>query len=383
MYSRMLRKPLETRQSFFLFGPRGTGKTTWLKTHCPQAVYVDLLAGEIYTELLARPERLRSLIPPEYRDWIILDEVQRVPQLLNEVHRLIESAGCRFILTGSSARKIRRGGINLLAGRAHSYRMYPLVCTEIGSDFNFERSLRYGHLPQVFSDQDPEAYLASYVQTYLREEVLQEGLTRNLAAFSRFVETASFSQASVLNIAEVAREVGIERRTVANYYDLLEDLLLGFRVTPFTRRAKRRLTSHPKFYFFDAGVYRQLRPKGPLDSPEEIEGVALESLVLQECRAISDYKGLGYTFHYWRTPTGTEVDIVAYGPAGLVAVEVKRGARLSRRDAAGLLLFRRDYPMARCYLLYGGSRREYWDGVEVWPISKAVPRLGEILVAED
>lgn len=382
MYPRMLIKPLQTKHSFFLFGPRGTGKTTWLKTNCPQAVYVDLLAGDTYTELLARPERLATLIPPGHEDWIILDEVQRVPQLLNEVHRLIETAGYRFILTRSSARTLRKGGVNLLAGRAHTYQMYPLVAAELGTDFNLEKSLRHGHLPQAITEQDPEAYLSSYVQTYLREEVLQEGLTRNLTAFSRFIETASFFQAAVLNMSEVAREVGLERKTVANYFDLVEDLLLSFRLPSFTRRAKRRLTAHPRFYFFDVGVYRQLRPKGPLDSPEEIEGAALESLVLQELRALSAYRELGYSFHYWRTASGAEVDIVAYGPRGLVAIEVKRSARLSRKDAAGLALFKQDYPMARCYLLYGGSRKEYWKDIEVWPVSEAMANPAEILTPE-
>jgi predicted AAA+ superfamily ATPase len=379
MYARILRNPLEQKHSFFLFGPRGTGKTTWLRENCPSAVYLDLLAGEVYTALLMRPGRLLEFIPPNHEDWIILDEVQRVPLVLNEVHRLIEGRGQRFILTGSSTRTLRRQGVNLLAGRAHTYHMYPLVATELQEEFALERSIRYGHLPQVFSEDDPDRYLASYVQTYLREEVLQEGLARNLAAFGRFLEAASFSVASVLNVAEVAREVGLERRTVANYFDLLDDLLLSARLPPFTRRAKRRLTAHSKFYLFDAGVYRQVRPRGPLDSPEEIEGAALETLVLQELRAMSEYAVLGYGFYHWRTTAGVEVDIVAYGPRGLLAFEIKRTARISSRDAAGLRLFKQDYPEARCFLLYGGDKRLYWPEVEVWPVEEALKRLQELL----
>jgi len=382
MYARILQTPLQARRSFFLFGPRGTGKTTWLRQNCPSALYLDLLAGDVYSQLLARPERLAELIPRNHRDWIILDEVQRVPLVLNEVHRLIEAAGYRFILTGSSARALRRGGVNLLAGRAHTYHMYPLVASELGGDFALERSLLYGHLPQVFREEDPGRFLASYVQTYLREEVLQEGLTRNLSAFSRFLETASFSAGSVLNVAEVAREVGLERRTVANYFELLEDLLLSNRMPPFTRRAKRRLTAHPKFYFFDVGVYRQLRPRGPLDSPREIEGTALETLVLQELRAISEYSGLDYGFYYWKTAAGAEVDIVAYGPKGLLAMEIKRTARVASRDAGGLTLFKRDYPEATCLLLYGGDRRLHWPDVDVWPVEEALQRLPELLSPE-
>ena len=268
MYARALRRPLAARHSFFLFGPRGTGKTTWLKQRLPGALYLDLLDSGLYVDLLARPQRLGELIPPAYDGWVVLDEIQRIPMLLNEVHRLIEARRIPFAMTGSSARSLRRRGVNLLAGRAPTYRMHPLTAGELGADFDPAAALRYGHLPAVRSEPDPDAYLASYVETYLREEVLQEGLTRNLAAFSRFLEAASFSQAAPLNVAAVARDAGMERRTVANYFQVLEDLLLAWRLPPFTRRAARRLTGHPKFFLFDAGVYRRLRPRGPLDRPE-------------------------------------------------------------------------------------------------------------------
>ncbi|MEW6367234.1 MAG: DUF4143 domain-containing protein [Acidobacteriota bacterium] len=379
MYARMLSKPLAAGHSFFLFGPRGTGKTTWLKQRCGDAVFIDLLDADVYQSLLAHPGRLADFVPRNHRGWVVVDEVQRAPEILNEVHRMIEARGWRFVLTGSSARRLRRGGVNLLAGRAHTYRMFPLVAGELGDDFDLRKSLLYGHMPAIFSEPAPRDYLASYVKTYLREEVLQEGLTRNIASFVRFLETASFSQASTLNTAEIAREAGIDRRTVGYHFDLLEDLLLGFRVPVFTRRAKRRMAAHPKFYFFDVGVYRQLRPSGPLDTPEEIEGAALESLVMQELLAMNEYSASEYSISYWRTSTGAEVDIVAYGRRGLVAIEVKRGARLSRRDAAGLRLFKEDYPSARCYLFYGGSHREYWDEIEVWPVEDAIRSLGQIL----
>ena len=372
MYPRILEAPAGRGQSFFLFGPRGTGKTTWLRQRFPDALYLDLLDHALYLDLLTRPERLRELIPPRHDDWIVLDEVQRVPLVLNEVHRLIETEQRRFILTGSSARSLRRRGVNLLAGRARTYHLYPLTAVETGADFSLERALVRGQLPSVYTQPDPDGYLASYVESYLRQEIIEEGRTRNLAAFSRFLESASFSQAGILNVAEVARDVGVDRKTAAGYFDLLEDLLIATRVPIFTRRAKRRMTTHPKFFLFDAGVYRTIRPTGPLDSPEEIDGAALETLVFQELRAHIDYRSLDLKLFTWRTGAGVEVDFVAYGGDGLFAIEVKRSRRVRRADLQGLTQFKADYPMARSVLLFGGDRREYRGGIEVLPVAAAL-----------
>ncbi|MCY4026947.1 MAG: ATP-binding protein [Acidobacteria bacterium] len=380
MYPRMLAPPTGG-QSLFLFGPRGTGKTTWLKQRFPEALYLDLLDHALYLDLLARPERLRELIPPRHDGWIVLDEVQRVPLVLNEVHRLIESDGRRFILTGSSARSLRRRGVNLLGGRARTLRMYPLTAAEAGSDFSLERALVRGQLPSVYRQPDPERYLASYVESYLRQEVIEEGRTRNLAAFSRFLESASFSQAAPLNVAEVAREVGVDRKTAAGYFDLLEDLLLATRVPVFARQAKHGMRSRPKFFLFDAGVYRTIRPRGPLDRPEEIDGAALETLVHQELRAHIAYRSLDLDLFTWRTASGAEVDLVAYGGGGLFAFEVKRSRRVRPADLRGLTQLKGDYPMARCVLLYGGDRREYRDGIEIVPVAEALADPGALLQA--
>ena len=368
----MLAAPPKGDQSFFLFGPRGTGKTTWLKQQFPDALYLDLLDHALYLDLLTRPQRLRDLIPPRHDEWIVLDEVQRVPLVLNEIHRLIETEQRRFILTGSSARSLRRRGVNLLAGRARTHHMYPLTAVEMGSDFTLERALVHGQLPSVHTQPDPDRYLASYVESYLRQEIIEEGRTRNLATFSRFLESASFSQAALLNVAEVAREVGVDRKTAAGYFDLLEDLLIAARVPIFTRRAKRRMTSHPKFFLFDAGVYRTIRPTGPLDSPEEIDGAALETLVYQELRAYIAYRALDLKLFTWRTGSGAEVDFVAYGGDGLFAIEVKRRGRIRSADLQGLTQFKADYPVARCVLLFGGDRREYRNGIELLPMSEAL-----------
>ena len=380
MFSRLVVPP---PGSAFLLGPRGTGKSTWVGQQFPDALVLDLLDYATYTELLTRPDRLEQIVAGSHATTVVIDEVQRVPALLNEVHRMIERLGTRFMLTGSSARKLRRSGVNLLAGRARTMTMHPLTAVELGERFDLRRSAMLGNLPTVHVVDDPERYLAGYVGTYLREEVMTEALTRNLDAFSRFLTAASSSQGSVLSVTTVARDCGVSRKTVEGYFDLLEDLLLAFRLPVFQRRAKRDLTTHPKFYFFDAGVYRAIRPRGPLDSAEEIDGAAIETLVAQELRAINDSLDLGYSVAFWRTRAGQEVDFVLYGERGLVAIEVKRSAHYQERDLAGLRLFVDDYPMARCFLFYGGDREYEVDGIRVIPLAHALPSLPAILEGAD
>jgi predicted AAA+ superfamily ATPase len=377
MYSRLIEPPKD--KSFFLFGPRGTGKTTWVKSKFTQALYLDLLEAELFNDLLINPQRLENVIPKNFNDWVIIDEVQRIPELLNEIHRLIEKSKYKFILTGSSARKIRRKGINLLAGRALSYHLYPLTAVELGNDFNLNHSLNYGQLPCVYTEESPKAYLESYVKTYFEEEVQQEGFTRNLGAFSRFLEGASFSQGSVLNISSVARDCSVERKVVENYFTILEDLLIAYRIPVFAKKAKRRLVSHPKFYFFDVGVYRTLRPTGPLDMPEEIGGHAFETLFLQELEAINTYLRLGYNIFYWMTSNNMEVDFVLYGDKGIKAFEVKQTGKISSSMLKGLKAFKRDYPSARIYFIYGGERVLREGDIEILPIRNALKELSEIL----
>jgi uncharacterized protein len=377
MYSRILKIP--EGKSFFLFGPRATGKTTWLETAFPASIYIDLLESELYHSLLASPQRLASLIPNNFSDWIVIDEIQRVPDLLNEVHRLIEKRQLKFVLTGSSARKLRSKGVNLLAGRALTRFMHPLCASELENDFSLENSLKFGHLPSIFTENNPADYLTGYVRTYLREEVQQEGLTRNLQVFARFLEAASFSQAAILNISDVARDCGANRKLAESYFYILEDLFLGHRIPVFTKRAKRRMTAHFKFFLFDVGVYRAIRPKGPLDRPEEIEGAALETLLFQEIRAINDLTGSGYDLYYWRTSNGHEVDFVLYGEKGLIGIEVKRSDKIRSREFRGLKAFVKDYPMAILYMFYGGDKRKTIGNIELIPMQQAIRSLPEIL----
>lgn len=375
MFTRLLQPP---SRSFLLFGARGTGKSTWLRAHFSGAAWFDLLDSETYIDLVANPARLARRVPDAHDGWVVIDEVQRVPELLNEVHRLIEERQLRFALTGSSARKLRRGGVNLLAGRAQTLRMHPLTRAEVGGAWQLDEALARGGLPIAATLDTREAartFLHDYVQTYLHQEVLAEGITRNLAGFARFLEAASFSQGGVLNTAEVARECGVARKVVDDWFGVLDDLLIATKLQNFTRRARRTLAAHPKFYFFDVGVYRALRPRGPLDRDEEIEGAALETLLLQELRAHNDSRALGYDITTWRTRQGDEVDFVLYGPRGLHAVEVKRSARVRGEDTRGLRLFGADYPEARRWLFYGGDRAYIDDGVEILPFGEGLARL--------
>ena len=365
--------------SFFLFGPRGTGKSTWVEAALPKALRVDLLRESTFAELAGHADRLEAMADGQGASTIILDEVQKLPSILDEVHRLIERRHFRFALTGSSARKLRRSGANLLAGRAQTLTMHPFAASELGAGFDIKRAVRWGMLPTVWTGSDPDAYLRGYVGTYLREEVQQEAMVRNIGSFSRFLEAASFSQAAVLNVQTVAADCAINRKTVENHFDLLEDLLLAVRVPVFRRRAARKLTAHPKFFFFDAGVFRALRPRGPLDSDDEVDGAAIETLVFECLRAENANHNLGYQIFYWRTMTGAEVDFVLYGERGLHAFEVKRSSVFRESDLDGLRLFCADYPAAKGHLFYGGTKRYRFDAIDVVPIAEGLSTLREVL----
>lgn len=376
MYSRLLN--ISGGRSIFLFGPRGTGKSTWVKQTYPNALYFDLLETDVYKRLLAQPGRLEQYIPEGFRDYVVIDEVQRVPELLNEVHRLIENKKIKFILTGSSSRKLRRGGYNLLAGRALLHHMYPLTAMEMKEDFQWKKALIQGMLPRA-QESDFQDYLQSYVRIYLDQEIQQEGLTRRLNDFSRFLEVASFSQGQVLNTSNVGRDAEIQRMTVKGYFRILQDLLIGYMVPPFTKRAKRRLVNHPKFYYFDPGVFRAIRPMGPYDNPQELGGICLETLVFQQLSAVNDLLNLGYTLHYFRTASGVEVDFVLYGERGIVGVEVKIGNHFNDTMIRGLKNFARDYPEATLYLFYGGEKKLYIGNITVLPLTYALPNLHTLL----
>jgi predicted AAA+ superfamily ATPase len=297
-----------------------------------------------------------------------VDEVQRVPQLLTVVHQLIEErTGARFVLTGSSSRKLKRTGVDLLAGRAAVRFLHPFMAAELGEAFDLDRALAQGLLPVVWDSPQPADTLDAYVALYVKEEVQAEALVRDLGGFHRFLEAVSFSHASILNVSAVARECQVSRTTVEGYLGVLEDLLLAFRVPAFTKRARRKVAIHPKLFLSDVGVFRTLRPAGPLDRPEEIAGAALEGLVAQHLRAWIDYTGADATLSFWRTRAGSEVDFVVYGKDAFTAIEVKHAGDVRRADLRALRAFGEDYPEAKLRLLYRGTETLEIEGIRCLP----------------
>ena len=360
-------------ESFFLFGPRGTGKTTWLKAQMPDAVFVNLLASDMALRYSANPMFFKEVVVgnPTKRTFVI-DEIQKVPALLDVVHDLIETyPALQFVLTGSSARKLKRSvGVNLLGGRALEIHLHPFMAAELGDSFSLDEALLHGLLPVILKYKDRDAALASYLNLYIREEVQMEGLVRNLDSFSRFLEAMSFSHGAILSTTDIARECGVKRTTVDGFIEILEGLLIGKRLPAFQRHAKRKVVMRDKFYFFDAGVYRALRPKGMMDRPEEIAGMALEGMVHQHLVAWRDYSGIQGGLYFWRTQLGHEVDFVIYTENEFVAIEVKHTANPSRVDFDGLKLFAKDYPMAKRLLLYRGTEQFEREGILVVPIER-------------
>jgi predicted AAA+ superfamily ATPase len=377
MVSRSFSYPKDN--SFFLFGPRGTGKSFFIRHQFEKSTYIDLLEDQTFQRLLANPSRLIEYIPENQPTWVVIDEIQKIPELLDEVHRLIEERSLKFVLTGSSARKLKRSGTNLLAGRAFTQKAFPLSGLELGKDFDLKKALNVGLLPKAYLEKESKGYLSSYVTTYIKEEVLQEGLTRNAGAFARFLETASFSQGQILNYSKISKESSVERKTVTNYFEILEDILLSHTLSVFSLRAKRDLISQRKFYFFDVGVFRQIRPRGPLDIESEVLGAAAETLVLQELLARNEYESLEYKIHFWHTAKHIEVDFVLYGPRGLKAIEVKAGATVTSKDLAGLKEFKKDYPKAELILVYAGSQIQKRGDITFVPIDKFIMETNQFI----
>src|SRR3990167_8610278 len=323
-FTRRLKKPT---RSFFLLGPRATGKSTWLEANfIDSCMRIDLLRSDVYFPLMANPSlfRQRVLAQDSKNTWIIVDEIQRIPVLLNDIHSLMENEGYQFALSGSSARKLKRGNANLLAGRALVKHIYPLTHVEYGLDITLDEALAFGTLPGVVTDPDFRIdRLEAYVDTYLREEIKEEALTRNVQAFSRFLEVAGVMNGQVTNLNNIARDAAVSRTTVTTYFDILVDTLLGSWLPAWTPRAKVKEVSHPKFYFFDCGVVRAIQKLLRDPTSKEERGYLFETFIINELRAFLSYQSLGGELFYWRTQDGIEVDCLWKRGNTIIALEIK------------------------------------------------------------
>jgi predicted AAA+ superfamily ATPase len=325
--------PLLAKKSFFLFGPRATGKTTLVRQQLAgKAFIIDLLDSRYFLRLSSNPHELESLIAARPADIYVIDEIQRIPELLNEIHRLIETRNLTFLLTGSSARKLRRGRANLLAGRVWNAGMFPLIYHEI-PDFDLNRYLLYGGLPAVYLSAHPEEELDAYVNTYLKEEILAEGLIRRLPPFSRFLKTIALANSEMINFTKLANDCQVPPSTVTEYVGLLEDTLVGYLLPAWTESKKRKAIKTGKFYFFDPGITHMLAGTEALDRNSNLYGKSFEQFICMELRAYLSYRRKKLPLTYWRSKSGHEVDFLI---GTRTAIEVKASRKISRNDFKGL-----------------------------------------------
>jgi predicted AAA+ superfamily ATPase len=382
MISRSLPLP---STSFFLLGPRGTGKTTWLRDVLPDALWFDLLRTATFLDLSRDPESFRRQVEAKNRGtWNVVDEVQRLPSLLNEVHAIIAEQGrrYRFALSGSSARKLKRLDVNLLAGRAINRQFFPLTAAEAGFDLPVERVLRFGLLPQMWTEPELAVdALDAYVSNYLREEIQQEAMVRRLDAFARFLQVAALMNGQVANVAGLARDAAVARPTVQGYFEALTDTLIGVWLPAWRRGAKVKEVASPKFYLFDPGVARALagRVREPLEGAER--GPLLETWVLHELRAAMAIQNLGGELHYWRTPSGSEVDFIWTRGPRAVGIEVKASARWRPADGTALRGLVESGLLKAGYGVYTGTAEMRDGDLRVMPLGAFLRRLaaGEVL----
>lgn len=381
----MLRRELDPPQgSFFLFGPRGTGKTTWIKSRFPEEVRYDLLRTSESLRLNRDPSAFGGECEAlSTGSWVVVDEVQKAPRLLDEVQRLIEERHQRFVLSGSSARKLRRGGANLLAGRAVIRHLFPFVSKELGFERSLDEALEHGMLPLAVTGPDSRSFLKAYVDTYLHEEIQAEALVRQVGSFARFLEVAGRMNGQVVNASAIARDSGVARQTVQEYLQILVDTLIASWLPAWKLKRAIKQVAHPKLYVFDCGVARHLAGLGHLPVHPEERGFLFETYLLHETRAYLHYRGLDWPLFYFRTHEGVEVDLVVETPRGLVALELKSVDRWERKYHRGLLRFAELHPDLKVRLLgiYGGDRARLEDGVRILPWREALQLLwdGQLL----
>jgi predicted AAA+ superfamily ATPase len=366
---RILNIELPPRQSAFLWGARKTGKSTYLKKKFPDSLVFDFLKTDLFIEFSKRPSLLREQLLAQSEDMtghpVILDEVQKVPQILDEVHWLIENKGFQFILCGSSARKLKRGQANLLGGRAWRYEMFPLTTVETGR-VDLLRALNHGLIPAHYLQNNYKKSLNAYVSDYLREEVFYEGLTRNIPAFSRFFDAMGYSHGELTNYSNIARECGVDSKTVKEYYQILTDTLLGTRVEPFKKRKNRQTISKAsKFYLFDVGVAGAITRREIHEEKGELFGKAFEHFILMQLVAHSSYSELGYEINFWRTKSGMEVDFIL--GKGEIAIEVKGTSRVDNRDLKSLSVFIEEYSPRKGFVVCNEKAKRVHGNIIVIP----------------
>lgn len=380
----MLERILKLREieedSLFLWGSRQTGKSTLLKALFPKERLYDLLKSDVRMAFQLRPALLREECEIlDEGEIVIIDEVQKVPALLDEVHWLIENRGLRFILSGSSARKLRRSGANLLGGRAVRCTLYPLVSAEI-PDFNLNRALNNGLLPRHYLVSDPSKRIQAYIGDYLQQEIVEEAVVRQLDAFTRFLQVAALSNAEIVNYTNIAQDCGISAKTVKEYFAILEETMLGFYLPAYSHVVKRKLIQSPKFYYFDVAIPNYLLHRRPLQPGTDYYGHALEHFVMQELRAFLSYNfGEDKKLNYWRTLDNKyEVDAVVNNVASGsvdVAIEVKSSDNITSHDTKGLKAFSEEHPDSKLILLSMEKSPRKLNGIEIWPVEQFLPRL--------
>ena len=377
MFKRKLRLPPPGTETFFLWGPRQAGKTTLLREHYGDCRWVDLLKADQFRRYVVNPEFLRQEIeaePGQDRAQVVIDEVEKVPALLDEVHWLIENRDVRFALCGSSARKVRRGAANLLGGRAVRYGLHGLTAAEIGPGFDLDRLLNHGYLPRIFAADRPRRLLDAYVADYLKEEIAAESLVRNLPAFSGFLDAAALSDGELVNFSNIGMDCGVSAHTARSYFEILEDTLLGRWLPAYRKRPKRRVIGAPKFYLSDVGVVNRLARRGRLSRGSDAYGRAFENWVFHELSAWLDYAD-DDALSYWRLAGGTEVDFVV-GDMRL-AVEAKASGRIVERHLKGLRSLVTDHPDVgrRVVVCLEDRVRRTEDGIDILPAETFVTRL--------
>jgi predicted AAA+ superfamily ATPase len=377
MYERRLELSLSSEETCFLWGPRQTGKSTLLRTRFPEALYYDLLLSNQYRRFVADPSILRQecdargLKGSNQKDPIIIDEVQKVPELLDEIHWLIENRGLRFILCGSSARKVKRSRANLLGGRGVRYELYPLVYPEV-PDFSLHKALNSGLLPRHYLSKSPSKLLEAYVADYLKEEITAEAVTRNIPAFNRFLEVAAMSNGEMINFNNIANDCGVSSPTVKGYYQILEDTLIGRFIPAFRKKTKRRLIRAPRFVFFDIGIVAHLTRRGEVKEGSELFGRAFEHFITLEVLAHSSYSDLNYPVTYWRTASQLEVDLVL---DNRVAIEIKSTDRVVDKHLKGLRAFKEEQTCECILVSRDPLPRKTADNILILPWQEFLDRL--------